>query len=445
MIGVQAGTIRAGRDVNLNTFVQGFSIDEMLQLVALARSTEAKAHVELTRCLQERSFGISDAAASALANFFEIVGAQDEPPDHWPRLLQEIAHRHVDLLSGLSKPGDDAPSVMDRRRRAAEAIKFGDYDLAEKLLAEADKIDAKAISEQRDVLTKRKRSRTMTLSRLGELAMTRLNYRAAAGYFRKAAENVGQTPELRDIFFQMAESEADAWHRLGKEYGDNDALEYAIRLLRWILSHTDRKLNPTRWIAIHNGLGSALETSGTREGNTAKLQESVTVYRESLKVCTRKRLPGQWAMIQNNLGNVLTEIGLRERDMRRFKEAVSAYRRSSKQFELNQDSHRWGVAQTGLGSVLQTWGSLEEGTIRVEASVVAFRGALSVCRRSRQPLHWARIQNNMGNSLQILGKREMSPKRLKEAVKAYRNALEEWTRRRAPLDWQQLKTISLEH
>lgn len=165
MIGVQAGTIKAGRDVNLNTFVQGFSADEVLQLVALARSPEAKAHVELTLCLQRHSSGISDAAASALANFFRIVGAQDEPTEHWPRLLQEIAERHVDLVSGLSKPSNDAPSVMDRRRRAVEAIKYGDYDLAEKLLAEADKIDAKAISEQRDALTQRRLSRITRLSR----------------------------------------------------------------------------------------------------------------------------------------------------------------------------------------------------------------------------------------------------------------------------------------
>lgn len=94
------------------------------------------------------------------------------------------------MIEQLAVLTNDDPRVQERRLKASDAIKHGQYDCAQRLLEQAEGIDEAAIAEQNELLSERMRSRTTTLANLGDLEITRLNYQEAARRFRQAAASI---------------------------------------------------------------------------------------------------------------------------------------------------------------------------------------------------------------------------------------------------------------
>ncbi|MCH7702316.1 MAG: tetratricopeptide repeat protein [Planctomycetes bacterium] len=312
-----------------------------------------------------------EISKKAVQTFLGILGEKQVPRERWPEKLAQIARDHLSLLKRLdSLPADDAV-IEEKTRAARDAVEAVDHKRAEALLEQLDLETAER--EGTDAKTPLRRAAETRAAR-GELAMTRIDYRAAAEHFRRATELAdGIDAELAKRFLH---ERADALYKQGEERGDNEALTEAIDAWRNLLERLPRERVPLDWAMTQNNLGNALTSLGERESGTAKLEEAVAAYREALKEYTRERVPLDWATTQNNLGNALMRLGERE-----------------------------------------------SGTAKLEEAVSAFREALNERTRERVPLDWATTQNNLGNALMRLGERESGTAKLEEAVSAYREAL----------------------
>ncbi|MCP4353759.1 MAG: OmpA family protein [Desulfobacterales bacterium] len=103
---------------------------------------------------------------SALKSFFRILEQKRVSPEDLDSTLREIAKRHREFQKELDAFQSDDPKVDQLRSKAKLSLNVGNFDLAEKYLKEADKVDQDAIEKIEEILNKRKASRSFTKSGL---------------------------------------------------------------------------------------------------------------------------------------------------------------------------------------------------------------------------------------------------------------------------------------
>jgi hypothetical protein len=131
-------------------------------------------------------FGVTDGA---VRTFLRTLGEAQVPIEALPETLGRIAERHKDLLAQIEQLRSASPDVQAIKDQAAAAVEAGAYDRAEALLAEAE---AAALADANRLLLEAASLR----AERGNLAMTRLHYRAAAEHFSAAADTVPHSDPL---------------------------------------------------------------------------------------------------------------------------------------------------------------------------------------------------------------------------------------------------------
>ncbi len=286
------GGIAVGRDAHVT--IEGVPPEQLQPLAAAVASlTQLTGEQRAIIAHLEHRLGASE---EQVLMFFRIIGERDVPLEQIGNRLVEIAERFKTLLVQVeSKPSDD-PVVARLKTEAHAALEAGDFDRADALL---DKVENavldRAALEAADVRAQR-----------GEMALTRLRYRDAAGHFAAAAARVSSEYEKERLSYLW--QEATALDRQGDEFGDNAALADAIACYRTLLALYPKDRVPLVWAAIQNNLGATLTELGRREEGTARLEEAVKAYCAVLEEWARARVPLQWATVQNNLGNVLFSL-----------------------------------------------------------------------------------------------------------------------------------------
>jgi hypothetical protein len=337
------------------------------------------------------------------------------------------------LTDRLNRLSNIDPEVTRLRKEAAVALAEGLFARADQLLGEAEARDLSGLEDIETLARQKRLSAADSRAERAAAAMLQVNlsaYRQAAAHYAEAARIAAAADALKGR--EYLRSQARGLATLGEEFGDNSALQEAIRLLESVLAASNQARDPLNWAATQNNLGTALATLGGRESGTQRLDGAVAAYRAALEEGTRERVPLDWAMTQMNLGTALWRLGERESGTKRLEEAVAAYRAALEEYTRERVPLDWARTQMNLGSALQTLGAHESGTARLAEAVAAYRAALEEYTRERVPLQWAMTQNNLGTALWRLGERESGTARLEEAVAAYRSALEEMTREAAP-------------
>ena len=350
--------------------------------------------------------------------------------------LTATASKFRELTDRLDRLSNADPDVARLRKEASAALAEGLFAQADQLLANAEARDLSGLEDFEALAQQKRLSAAESRAGRAVAAMLRINpdaYRQAAAHYAEASRIAAVADTLKGR--EYLRSQATTLAILGEEFGDNSALQEAIRLLEPMLAVSNQARDPLEWAKTQNNLGNALTALGERESGTARLAEAVAAYREALQERTRERVPLERAATQMNLGNALARLGERESGTARLEEAVAAYREALQERTRERVPLEWAATQVNLGIALARLGERESGTARLEEAVAAFRETLQESPRARAPLNWAMTQMNLGNALTALGERESGTARLEEAVAAYREALQERTRERVPLEW----------
>ncbi len=250
-------------------------------------------------------------AKGAIRTFYSTLGQEEISEDRWPEKFADIALHHLNLLSRLDAlPKDDA-EVQEKLREAREAVKAGGHARAEALLSECEELDLQAAREAFTKAEFRRRRAAESRAARGELALTLIDYRAAAEHFRHAAELAnGLDADLRTGFLHMM---AEALYRQGEERGDNAALRESISAWHEVLRNRPRQRVPLDWAMTQNNLGTALQALGERESGTARLEEAVAAYREALGVLEGAEADHYLSAVRGNLARAERLLDARRR------------------------------------------------------------------------------------------------------------------------------------
>lgn len=227
----------------------------------------------------------------------------------------------------------------------------------------------------------------------------------------------------------------DALGTLGQYQPGTRLLEKAVAALNDALAGYDRERAALAWAAVQNSLGNALGALAQRQGDSDMLEKSVAAFAAALEVRTQEQTAHDWAVSQNNLGAALLVLGQRNKDRHALKRATDAYRKALRVWTRQQTPFDWASALNNLGTALRLLGDYRRGPRTLEQAVAACRSALAGRPRERVPGDWAMTQNNLGAALQRLGEREQDAAPLAASIEAYGSALEEWTRERSPGSW----------
>jgi tetratricopeptide (TPR) repeat protein len=415
--------IAIGGNVTSSTINIGVPPEQLAALVRQSADLSESQKKLITKLEQEL-----DLNRRQIQTALGILGEANVEPENLATKLVEVAGRFKELLATAANQPGDTPAIVALKAEAQKAIDAGE-------LAKADELLAAVEAEQRQALDLVTVNVAETAARRGEVAMTRLRYREAAGHFANAAALFAPRGPHEDKHIRYLEKEAGAFFRQGNDFGDNDALRSAIDRYRALIALQPRDRVPLKWATAQFFLGGTLSSLGEREKGTARFEEALAAYAEAQKEFTGERRPIDWAITETRRGYVLGFIGVRERGTARLDESVAAYREVVKILRRSRTPRQWASAQLNLGIALSRRGGLDRGTDRLEAAVAAIRRALEVYTRENDPLAWAAIHNNLGLAFDRLAAREGGTARSEEAIAAYREALKEWTRERVPTRW----------
>ena len=324
------GSVAAGGNVTGPIHINALP-EQLAPLVAAATGSLERltAQQQATIGDLQHQLGISEGAVRA---FFRILGEEAVPRERWMDALGEIAERFKRLQQDLAAASGDTPEITRLKQDARTALDAGDLQCADDLLQ-------RVLVEEDRAIEQRRLQAAATAAQRGEIAMTRLRYRDAAGHFASAAARM--PPDHAAEQLRYLDAEANALYRQGDEFGDNKALQKAIERYQALLSLRPRDEVPLDWAATQNNLGNALWTLGERESGTARLQDAVTAYRAALQEYTRAHVPLNWATTQNNLGGALWTLALRTDDLAMLQDARAAVDGSFEGFmQAGQEHHR---------------------------------------------------------------------------------------------------------
>jgi tetratricopeptide (TPR) repeat protein len=247
----------------------------------------------------ERQLG---STQEQIYGFLRIVGEAGIAVNAIPGKLVEIAERFQTLVAQAAATPGNNPEAVRLKAELHAALQRVDLDRADALLGEI--LDA-----QDRELGRRALEAAATCAQRGEVAMTRLRYRDAAGYFAAAANRVPAALETERIDYFGRQ--ATALYLQGEEFGDNSALQSAGDVWRALLILSPRERVPLQWATTQNNLGAALTTLGERESGTARLEEAVAAFDACLTV-VETVWPAEWVQqVRSHRDETQAEIGLR--------------------------------------------------------------------------------------------------------------------------------------
>src|ERR1700751_2251059 len=210
-IKADTGSIAIGGSVTGSTVIIGIPQEKVDELVRDAKrpleelTTQQKENIALLK--EKLDLNVSQVRAA-----LGIVGENDVPSERLTAKLVEIAESFKALRETESaQPGDD-PKIVALKADAQKAIDAGELAKADALLAEAQ-------AEQTRGLDRLGVNAADTVSRRGEIALTRLRYAEAAAHFANAVAVFPPHSSHEDKRITYLQKEAYALFQQGYEFG----------------------------------------------------------------------------------------------------------------------------------------------------------------------------------------------------------------------------------
>jgi len=184
----------------------------------------------------EEADRLSDELAitkSAVRNLFKILELNEVAPDDLDSELRKIAYSYKELEKRLANYEDSDPAVVSLRKQAQEALNEGDFEAVERLLNEASTIDLEAVEALELAARQRRISASKSMSDIGYLKLSQMNYGEASKYFREAKDLLPEGEELKKA--EYLNSEARALRAEGNYESAEEALKKALTIRKSVL------------------------------------------------------------------------------------------------------------------------------------------------------------------------------------------------------------------
>ena len=169
-------------------------------------------------------------------------------------------------------------------------------------------------------------------SRLGELALARMDLDSAADYFADAAGQLPASEAALELDYRQKQAEALA--AKAETTGDARALQasaQAFRKCRSLVTTATASRTRTR---ISVGLGDMLTALAARHPNeTIELEEAITAYADAIATVDQATKPMQWALVQLSHAAALIELGKRFDRHRHWTQAATVLMPALEVFE----------------------------------------------------------------------------------------------------------------
>jgi tetratricopeptide (TPR) repeat protein len=343
--------VAAGGDIVNSNINIGATPKQLQELIQGLVQSQAEKQAEAQKQIADLStkFGVTQGA---VVTFLRTLGEKDVPVEELPAKLGEIAERHKALLAQIAAVRSDSPDVQAIKEQAHAAVEHGDHDGAESLLTKAE--DAALASAERPLLD----AAALRAAR-GELALTRLDYRTAAGHFATAAGLVPATKPLVRADYLNSEGLAD--YEAGNYPEAGAALAQALQLREAQLAADDPDL------------ATSLNNLAELYRETGRYAEAEPLYQRAIKIDQKALGPEHPNLARdlNNLAGLYWATG-------RYAEAEPLFQRALKICEKALGPEHPGLATdlNNLALVYQATGRYAEAEPLVQRTIVIDEKAL---------------------------------------------------------------------
>ena len=275
----------------------------------------------------------------ALRRIQQILAQQPMSAEQRLARLDELGAWLISTVAYLRKPTNDAPAQRQAKLDAATALEHGDFEQAMDYLRAVRehtrdsrrRVEAR-IADELQSLRLQMIEEAAATSRLGELALARMDLDSAADYFADAAGQLPASEAALELDYRQKQAEALA--AKAETTGDARALQasaQAFRKCRSLVTTATESRTRTR---ISVGLGDMLTALAARHPNeTIELEEAITAYADAIATVDQATKPMQWALVQLSHAAALIELGKRFDRHRHWTQAATVLMPALEVFE----------------------------------------------------------------------------------------------------------------
>lgn len=341
-----------------------------------------------------------------------ILAASEREQEVMARLGGKIAE-YKELEALLTRPTDFDAAVATLRAQSAAAIQAGRFDLADRLLAQAEDVDLNSAREK--VESESLHMLQASESRLlrGSLEALRCNYRAGAAHCGAAASYV-PIDDAR-ARWKVLIRQAQLLAREAEEQGDFQALEQAVALQATCLQLRPRHAASKDWAITQHLFGTLHYRLGVHQADTANLHQSAQACRAAADELIGQREPMRWAQALADYAMALHMIGERTHDQAALADAVAAQRETLAVFTRSASPQDWAQAQIGIAGTLLLIATRDGSHHRLTEAIAAYRSALEVIDAEQAPEATIKARIRLAEALCQIARRDGQPRHLIDA------------------------------
>jgi tetratricopeptide (TPR) repeat protein len=329
----------------------------------------------------KQRYGLSD---KAMERFSAIAEQGRASPARESRQISELAQWLQETRDQLIRPSNEPAEVRRLKMRAAEALTAGDFEAAMDLLKDVRRWlrDERRRTEQRlqeeiGLLRAQEHQEAMATADLAELAMARVDFKAAADLFEEAADAMGEGDAVARLRFMLRR--ADALCYAGEDGADPQLLRNAANAYARAAELAGNVGDAKDLAAASQGLGNALLAVAEHEPSQQLYEQAGIAYRSALEVLTRETDPRVWALARMGLGNALASMSEIETSSTAvLEQATVAYKGALEVFTREAEPMRWAVTRLNMATVLFRLGEMKDRRENWLAAAAAIVPALEV-------------------------------------------------------------------
>jgi tetratricopeptide (TPR) repeat protein len=341
-----------------------------------------------------------------------LLAGSEREQEIMRRLSAKIGE-YKDLEGRLTRPADFDAAVATLRAQAGAALHAGRFDLADRLLAQAEDVDLNSAREQVESETRHMQQAAESRLLRSSVEELRSNYRIAATHC-SMSESYTPVEDSRSRW-RIAMRQAQLLSREADEQGDTLALEQAVALQQTCLQLRPRQTSSKDWAITQHLFGTLHYRLSEIQNDIGHLHQAAQACRSAADELIGQREPMRWAQSLADYAVALHRIGERTNDQAALADALAAQRETLAVFTRSSSPQDWAQAQIGIAGTLLMMAARDGSHHRLSEAIAAYRSALELLDVEQAPEQAIKARIRLAEALCQVARREGQSRHLVEA------------------------------